>query len=203
MHLDSEARFPKRDKPRRSANTPQCGSIGEMKTLRCGMIVMAALLVSSALAQRSGTTPCATAVGSETSPWRVYIDRDRHFCFRYPGSYTPIAHPKPSCRGPKLEDKKSGANIGVCVLDEDFRADVLVGRMAPAFDSPPKPQRIGQNTFYHYGPGGGGVSYPESYYFNLRGKILAIDFGPYEKDKTPTAETKQKEQEVLASLREF
>ena len=175
-----------------------------MKSLRCGMAVMAALLVSFSASQTSGTTPCVTAVGSETSSWRVYTDRDHHFCFRYPRSYIPISLPKASCRGPKLEDKKSGANIGVCVVDEDFRPDALV-RMAPTgFDSPPEPQRIGQNTFYYYGPGGGGVSYPDGYYFNLHGKILAIDFdGPYENDKTPTPETKQMEQKALASFREF
>ena len=55
-----------------------------------------------------------------------------------------------------------------------------------------------------YGPGGGGVSYPDGYYFNLHGKILVIDFdGPYENDKTPTPETKKMELKVLASFREF
>jgi hypothetical protein len=108
------------------------------------------------------------------------------------------------CRGPKLKDKKADANIGVCVLDEDFRAAALV-RMAPTGnESPPEPIRIGKNTFYYYGPGGGGVSYPDVYYFNLRGKILLIDFdGPYENDKTPTPETKQMEQKVLTSFQEF
>jgi hypothetical protein len=77
--------------------------------------------------------------------------------------------------------------------------------MAPTgIDSPPEPVRIGKNTFYYYGPGGGGVSYPDGYYFNLRGKILVIDFdGPYENDKTPTLETKKMELKVLASFREF
>jgi hypothetical protein len=108
------------------------------------------------------------------------------------------------CRGPKLEDKKSGANIGVCALDEDFRPAALV-KMAPTgFDSPPESQRMGENTFYYYGPGGGGVQYPDGYYFNLRGKILVIDFdGPYENDKTPTPETKKMEQKVLATFRKF
>jgi hypothetical protein len=83
------------------------------------------------------------------------------------------------CRDPRLEDKKSGANIGVCVLEKDFQTDALI-KMAPTgIESPPEPRRMGQNTFYYYGPGGGGVSYPDGYYFNLRGKILVIDFdGP-------------------------
>jgi len=169
------------------------------------MVVLTALLVSlPALAQKSGTSPCATAAESETSRWHVYIDRDHRFCFRYPGSYTPVARPKSMCRGPKLESQKSGGSMGVCVLDEDFRPAALV-KMAPTgFDSPPEPLRMGKNTFYYYGPGGGGVSYPDGYYFNLRGKILVIDFdGPYENDKTPTAETKRMETKVLASFRQF
>ena len=83
------------------------------------------------------------------------------------------------------------------MLDEEFQPDALI-RMAPTgIESPPEPQRMGQNMFYYYGPGGGGVSYPDGYYFNLRGKILVIDFdGPYENDKTPTPETKKMEQKV-------
>jgi len=42
----------------------------------------------------------------------------------------------------------------------------------------------------YYGPGGGGVSYPAGYDYNLRGKVLVIDFdGPYENDNTPTPGT--------------
>jgi hypothetical protein len=155
-------------------------------------------------AQRCGATPCGTGAQSDTSQWRVYIDRDHHFCFRYPTSYSPISHPKARCRGPKLENKKTGANVEVCVMNEEFRTDTLV-KMAPTgIESPPEPLQTGKNTFYYYGPGGGGVEYPDVYYFNLRGKILAIGFdGPYENSKTPTLETKQMEQKVLKSLQEF
>jgi hypothetical protein len=168
-------------------------------------ILLAFMLVYLPIsAQTRGATPCATGAQSETSHWRVYIDREHHFCFRYPKSYVPIPHPRAGCRGPKLEDKKRVANIGVCVLEEKFQPDVLV-RMAPTgIDSPPKPIQIGENTFYYYGPGGGGVDYPDVYYFDLGGKILGIDFdGPYENEKTPTPATKQMEQRVLKSFQEF
>ena len=149
-------------------------------------------------------TACTTVQQAETSAWRVYTDRDHHFCFRYPRSYRPILHPKPRCRGPKLEDRKTEAKIGVCVLDEVFQTASLVEMAPTGIDSPPEPVRIGKNTFYYYGPGGGGVDYPDGYYYNLRGKILVIDFdGPYENDKTPTPATKKMEQKVLASFREF
>ena len=78
--------------------------------------------------------------------------------------------------------------------------------MAPTgIESPPEPVHAGKNTFYYYGPGGGGVQYPDGYYFNLRGKILVVDFdGPYDNaDKTPTATTKKMEQKILASFRIF
>jgi hypothetical protein len=87
----------------------------------------------------------------------------------------------------------------------DRRIVSTLQTMAPTgIDSPPESVRIGKNKFYYYGPGGGGVSYPDGYYFNLHGKILVIDFdGPYENDKTPTPETKKMELKVLASFREF
>lgn len=78
-------------------------------------------------------------------------------------------------------------------------------RMAPmGYETPPDRVRIGKNTFYYYGPGGGGVAYPDGYFFNLRGKILVVDFdGPYENEKTPTPATKKMEQKLLASFRDF
>jgi hypothetical protein len=33
---------------------------------------------------------------------------------------TPIPPPKSMCRGPKLQDEKSEANISACVLQESF-----------------------------------------------------------------------------------
>jgi hypothetical protein len=64
--------------------------------------------------------------------------------------------------------------------------------------------RAGEYAFYYYGPGGIGVSYPNTYFFNLRGKTLYITFdGPYINDKTPSAETKKLERELLATFRLF
>ena len=92
----------------------------------------------------------------------------------------------------------------MCVLDDVFQTSNLV-RMAPTgYETPPDRVRIGKNTFYYYGPGGGGVAYPDGYFFNLRGKILVIYFdGPYENEKTPTPATKKMEQKLLASFRDF
>ena len=52
--------------------------------------------------------------------------------------------------------------------------------------------------------GGGGVEYPDQFFFNLKGKTLYIVFdGPYINDKTPADETKKIEEKVLASFRTF
>ena len=53
-------------------------------------------------------------------------------------------------------------------------------------------------------PGGGGVQYADEYFFNLRGKTLTITFdGPYDGGKTPSAETKKLELEILATFSVF
>jgi hypothetical protein len=71
-------------------------------------------------------------------------------------------------------------------------------------ESPPEPVKIGDYTFYYYGPGGGGVCYPDQYFFNLLRKTLTIDFdGPCRNDKTPTPETKEIERRLLATFRTF
>lgn len=63
--------------------------------------------------------------------------------------------------------------------------------------------RINGNTFYWYGPGGGGVTYPDTFLYDLNGRILVIEFdGPYPSDsKSPSEETKSFERVVLQSFR--
>ncbi len=176
-----------------------------MIIVRRTTVLLTALLASStALAQTVSKSPCSTSAQRETSTWRVYADWDHHFCFRYPGSYRSLPPPKIICREAKLRNEVTKAEIGVCVLPDAFRLSALQTMAPTGIDSPPGSIRIGNHTFYYYGPGGGGVSYPDGYYYNLRGKILVIDFdGPYENDNTPTPETKKMETKVLASFREF
>ena len=67
------------------------------------------------------------------------------------------------------------------------------------------PVRVGPHTFYYWGPGGGGVQYPDVYFFDLNGKTLWIEFhGHYNSvEKSPDEQTKQIERKVLATLRVF
>jgi hypothetical protein len=64
-------------------------------------------------------------------------------------------------------------------------------RGAPTgIETPRERRQLGAETFYYYGPGGGGAEYPDQYFFDLKGKTLLIAFdGPYI-DKTPSPETK-------------
>jgi hypothetical protein len=101
--------------------------------------------------------------------------------------------------------KGPDATIGVCVLDWAF-AEANLLRMAPTgIEAPPEEVEIGRHTSYYYGAGGGGVSYPDMYFFNLRGRVLLIEFyGPYDgRSKSPTDETKQMESKLLATFRFF
>jgi len=67
----------------------------------------------------------------------------------------------------------------------------------------PEPFRVDGNTFYWYGPGGGGVSYPDTFLYDLNGRVLIIEFdGPYAQgSKSPTEETKGIEKIALQSFR--
>jgi len=89
-------------------------------------------------------------------------------------------------------------------MPDTFDVSALVTRAPTGIESPPQPVRIGSKTFYYYGPGGGGVPYPDQYYFDLHGKTLAIIFdGPYENGRTPSDAAKKMENQVLESFREY
>lgn len=60
--------------------------------------------------------------------------------------------------------------------------------------------QLGGNTFYWYGPGGGGASYPDTFFYDLNGRTLIIEFnGPY-RGNSPSEETKGIEKIVLQSF---
>lgn len=62
--------------------------------------------------------------------------------------------------------------------------------------------RVGGNTFYYFGTGGGGVPYPDTFLYDLNGRILVIEFdGPYPEGKSPSVETRGIEKVVLQSFR--
>jgi hypothetical protein len=146
------------------------------------------------------SVPCNTQNPADGR--HTYVDRVHGFCFQYPSSYKRL----PSAKNQAIQFKSlhSDAYIFVSFENKPFNLQRFAERAPTGVESPPSPVQVGEYTFYYYGPGGGGVSYPDLYFFNLRGKTLHITFdGPYIHDKTPSAETKKLERELLATFRLF
>jgi hypothetical protein len=104
-----------------------------------------------------------------------------------------------------VADDQDNAAIDVIANNTPFRPSKLT-QFAPTGlqDLPPKLIHSARLDFYFYGPGGGGVDYPDAFYFALRGKTFSLLFwGPYKGDKGPAAETKAIEPLVLESVRKF
>jgi hypothetical protein len=97
---------------------------------------------------------------------------------------------------------QNAGSIHVTVDRRQFSVDNLMQLHSRA-DEQPTMVKVGKNVFYYYGRGGGGVSYPDEYFYNLDGNILGISFdGPYPPhDNSPTAQTKAMERRVLESFR--
>jgi hypothetical protein len=167
-------------------------------------------------------SPCAakpTQLG-----WHVYVDKNDLFCFEYSPQYQvaprvtalgvsgiPVNQwvvrlatiPQPTELA--VADDEDNATINVIAHGTPFHRSGLTA-FAPTGmqDIPPKLIHTTHQEFYYYGPGGGGVDYPDSYYFELRGRTFSLTFiGPFEGDKTPAAVTKQIEPKLLASFRRF
>ena len=143
----------------------------------------------------------------------MYVDNKDRFCFEYPPQYQvapTVTAPgvggvpanewvarlatKPQPMELAVADDEDNATINVIAHGTPFHRSDLVA-FAPSsgwVDIPPKLIHTTHEEFYYYGPGGGGVDYPDSYYFGLRGRTFSIDFiGPYDGDKTPAAVSKQ------------
>jgi hypothetical protein len=157
--------------------------------------------------------------------WRVFVDKRDGFCFEYPGDYK-RAPTRPFASGPcgakqgcllnlvknlppsippSDQDEYKNASIGLSALGIPFRLNLL-SRSAPmGYEGiPPAPVRVGEMMFYYYGPGGGGVTYPDQFFFEANGRAFGIDFaGPYINDKQPAEATKQIEKKLLGSFRRF
>jgi hypothetical protein len=104
-----------------------------------------------------------------------------------------------------VADDEDKATIDVIAHGTPFRLSGLAA-FAPTGmeDFPPRRIHATHAAFYYYGAGGGGVDYPDSYYFGLRGSTYSFQFiGPYDGDKTPSSVTKEIEPKLLASFRAF
>jgi hypothetical protein len=149
--------------------------------------------------------------------WIEFVDQTGRFCFWYPPKYKREADASnfhwPTDRQILAtlisseplhadSDDKEPATIKIYLLPGVFSLKRLISGAPTGYDTPPAPKHFGANVFYYYGAGGGGVAYPDMYYFNLRGRALQIVFdGPYPgNDKSPNAETQAVEKVILLSF---
>lgn len=68
-------------------------------------------------------------------------------------------------------------------------------------DFPPTPVAGISTQFYYYGPGGGGVCYPDQYFTKLNNGILIFRFLGCEDDKTPSATVKSYALQIMKSFK--
>jgi hypothetical protein len=179
-------------------------------------------LAGCGLARAADHNPCA--LHPTRTAWRVFVDRRDRFCFEYPPAYhvAPAmfapgvstgpgrfigrltTRPSPNEIASAQQDPKT-ATIEVFAYGIPFRPKGLT-RFAPMGGEDAEPQYIhaAHGEFYYYGPGGGGVDYPDAFYFGIEGRTFSIEFvGPYSRDKTPDPETKRIEPEILATFHSF
>ena len=146
--------------------------------------------------------------------WKTYVDKVHGFSFAYPAIYNRIRRPDADDEDMKkaaaqgrwvgLRHQRGDASIDFYLENDRFDLDGLTKHEPTGWEGPPPAVKEGDNTFYCYGPGGGGVTYPDQFFFNFKGKTLYIVFdGPYDYSKTPTDETKEIEAKMLSSFRSF
>jgi len=179
------------------------------------------LTVVSVTAQTSQTKVVPCPAKGVPAGWMTYVNRSYGFCFSYPPSYYQIQKPwltkytetkeysqyilKAAREGRvvRLQPKQTEKSPIEAELDDQaFNLDSLA-RLAPTgIEGPPEPQQIGTETFYYYGPGGGGVAYADRYFLDVRGKTLSIAFeaGP---SNIPSSETRSIEKPLLQTFRTF
>jgi hypothetical protein len=144
--------------------------------------------------------PCAPS--GDKADWRVYSDTHHHFCFLYPKTYVQTPDANDTQGVETLHSPDVDILVGCC--DEAFDLQALVRSAPTGVEFPPEPFVVGPHTFYYYGPGGGGVSYPDQFFYDLRGKTLSIDFdGGYDDGRTPSEKIKRLERQVLATFRTY
>lgn len=158
----------------------------------------------------------ATGAAGKSMEMKRYVNKELGFELSYPASYEIKDLPCAVARWCAVNGRQSllyvskgtgqnRGNISVMLDRQPFSLRRLETAYAHTGWVEPHQIQIGNHTFYFYGTGGGGVTYPDCYIYNLNGSILEISFdGPFPPDsKSPTEETRRIEKEVLETFRVF
>lgn len=182
------------------------------------------MLFACSLCLRSQTVQQSPCKADDNHPgWQIYVNHDFGFCLLYPPNYHEMPTPPrdeysstrlflgnlmlndlpPGTHGSPVNNE---AGIGFVSIPKDFSVQQMQVCCAPTGldDTPPATVHLGKRVFYFYGPGGGGVDYPDQYLMELNGKILAIEFdGPWKDSKAPIEEMKRLETKILSTLQTY
>ena len=176
----------------------------------------------SVTAQTSQTKVVPCPAKDAPAGWITYVNRSHGFCFSYPPSYSQIQEPwlkkytetneysqyiRKAAREDRivrLEPKQGeGSPIEVMLDEQKFSLESLA-RLAPSgIEGPPEPKQIGTETFYYYGPGGGGVAYADRFFLDVRGETLGIAFEAELNSNIPSPKTRTIEKPLLQTFRTF
>ena len=192
---------------------------GGQPTKRVGLFIILGFIIAGGVFgfyvwQKGGLFPVLptptsvpTATPDQTSTWQTYRNEKYGLEFKYPNNYEVIvdrtSHEDYADYIIKLMDSKTDAYIEIALTRSTFDISKIQERYAPTgVVTAPKKTIYGNNIFYYYGPGGGGVAYPDYYFYDLNGQLLTfVFFGPFENDKTPSAQVKTLEKQLLTSFK--
>jgi len=149
-----------------------------------------------------------TPIPIDISNWLNYEDYYYGFKFMYPISY--ILQETSGGGRSYINNNISLAKfittdnktLEVFLDDSELFSVENLKKYAPtgSEDIVPTSRSLSGSIFYYYGPGGGGVCYPDQYFYNLRDQILIFEFYGCENDKQPPEDTKIIEQHLLSSF---
>ena len=185
-----------------------------------GILFLASLLLT---AQDSGTKPVPCPVSGVPSEWLTYVNRSHGYCFSYPPTYAITLKPwlrkyteveqaeqytrkaAREHRAVRLRPTQTGDGAIWVVLDDGQTFNLQsLARLAPTgIEGPPEPKHIGTETFYFYGPGGGGVAYADRYFLGFRNKTLDFMFQAAPDINVPSQYTQSIEEPMLQTFRTF
>ncbi len=140
----------------------------------------------------------------QTADWATHSSTEYGFEIKYPPYYT-----KSGGMGVgdtllvSFANSQAIANFNISLGKNSFSM-VNLRKYAPTGleDIDPVLKTINGKSFYYYGPGGGGVNYPDQFFYDANGKIFVFTFiGPYENDKTPSPATKTLETQILSTFK--
>lgn len=150
----------------------------------------------------------------KTDNWKTYTNDKFGFEFKYPENYRLSADQGFSDNDLYAKSPQILAGLVKFDIEKNFLFKVMVDfsqfsvdylkNYAPTGSEniPPARQTINAKDFYYYGPGGGGVRYPDIYFLSLNNRMLIFSFGgPYENDKTPTLEAKKVQHQILSTFK--